>query len=138
MKDSNTDDWQCETKKKTKYLAYWTFAWVLTTALASFGPKFMWESNSLYSMLAIVLNVLVGVFMVLANIKQMKSLDELQQKIQLEAMGISLGATLVLGIGYSLLDTSNVISSDAEISHLIIIMGLSYLAALILGQARYR
>ena len=86
MKDSNTDDWQCETKKKTKHLAYWTFAWVLTTALASFGPKLMWDSNSLYSLLAIALNVIVGIFMVLANIKQMKSLDELQQKIQLDAM----------------------------------------------------
>ncbi len=138
MKDSNTEPWQCETKKKTKHLAYWTLAWVLTTALASFGPTLMWGSNSVYSLLAIALNVIAGIFMVFANIKQMKSLDELQQKIQLDAMGISLGCTLVLGIAYSLLASSHVIGAHAEISHLIIIMGLSYLAAILVGQARYR
>ena len=76
--------------------------------------------------------------MVYVNIQHLKSLDELQQKIHMDAMGISLGATMIGGIGYTLLDISEVISNHAEISFLIMLMGLSYLIAALIGQARYK
>ena len=76
--------------------------------------------------------------MIHANKIHLKGLDEMQQKIQMEGMALSLGVGLVCGLSYSLLDTTNLISFDAEISHLVILMGLTYLTGIILGHRRYR
>ena len=76
--------------------------------------------------------------MIWANKEHLKSLDEMQQRIQLEAMGIALGVGLVVGMAYSNLDISNVISSDAEISYLVIIVALTYLASVFIGTRKYR
>ena len=125
-------------KKSVQALAIWTLAWVLSTALAAFGPEFMCVNQPVLSGGAIGLNFLVGIGMIFANIHHITSLDEMLQKIQLQAMGITLGVTLVSGISYSLMDTTNLIAADAEISLLVIVMGLTYMAAVVIGYRRYK
>jgi predicted membrane channel-forming protein YqfA (hemolysin III family) len=122
----------------TLRLGYWTATWLISTALASFGPKLIWNFDNTFSILAVVLNVIIGFGMIIANKNHLRSLDELQQKIQLEAMALSLGTGLIGGIAYSMLDIANVISFDAEISHLVILVGLTYMGGVIVGQVRYR
>ena len=128
---SHDQDWQANVRRKTIRLAYWTLAWVLTMALATFGPEFFWNSNELFTIGAIGLNLLIGLGMILANKNHLRSLDEMQQKIQLEAMGLTLGVVLVVGLAYSNLDIANIISFDAEIAHVVILMSLTYIATLI-------
>mgnify|MGYP005754077583 CR=1 FL=1 len=135
MKKQN---WNTQVRHNIRYLAFWSFAWVVSMALASFGPKFIWQENTSLTILAIVLNAAIGVGMILAYIRHTKSMDEMQRKIQMEAMGIALGVGLVGGLSYSLLDTTNVISGDAEISVLVILITVTYLAGIIIGQMRYR
>jgi hypothetical protein len=53
----------------------------------------------------------------------------MHQKIQLEAMGLTLGVVLVAGMAYANLDVANLIGFDAEISHVVLLMGLTYLGA---------
>ena len=74
----------------------------------------------------------------MANKRHLKGLDEMHQKIQLEAMALSLGVGLVVGLAYSNLDVTNIIAFDAEISHLVILMGLTYLAGVVIGLRRFR
>ncbi|MCX2740902.1 hypothetical protein [Pontibacter anaerobius] len=135
MKNQN---WNTQNLHNTRLLAIWTFAWVASMALATFGPTFIWQENMPLTLLAIAINAAFGVAMILANIRHIKGLDEMQRKIQLEAMGIALGVGVVGGLSYTLLDTTNVISGDAEISFLVILIGLTYLGATIIGQMRYR
>ncbi len=68
----------------------------------------------------------------------MQGLDEMHQKIQLEAMALSLGVGLIAGLGYSNLDIATVIAFDAKISHLVILMGLTYAAGTFFGIRKYR
>ena len=121
-----------------KRLGFWTFAWTLSVALASFGGEFLWEGNQMLNVAAIGLNLFVGILMILANRRLIENLDELEKKIQLESMGLTLGLTLVVGLAYSLLDITNVIPWDAEISFLVIFMGLCYLTTTFLNSRRYR
>ncbi|SDR93397.1 hypothetical protein [Gramella sp. MAR_2010_147] len=125
-------------KKQVKNLAIWTVAWTLSVALATFGAKFLWDYNNTWTVLAILISTVTGGGMIWSNIRFLMALDELQRKIHMDAMGIALGIALVGGISYSMLDTSNVIAQDAEISHLIILIGLSYMAAILIGNARYK
>ncbi len=135
---ANCGDWAARNRKNTLRLGYWTGAWMVTMAVATFGPLIVWSSNQLLTALAILLNLGIGFGMILANKTSLQGLDELQQKIQLEAMALSLGVGLVIGLGYSTMDTTSLISFDAEISHLVILMGLTYGAATIAGQWKYR
>jgi hypothetical protein len=75
---------------------------------------------------------------IVANKRHLLGLDELQQRIQLEAMALSLGVGLVAGLAYSNLDVANLIPGDAEISNLVILISLTYAAGIVAGQRKYR
>ena len=124
-------------RRNTVRLAWWTLAWVVTLALAVFGPKFLWNAALPMTLSAIALNLAAGAGMILANIRHLKGLDELQQKIQLEAMGLALGVAVVVGLAYSTLDITDVIPFDAEIANLVILIALTYLAGVFIGLRRY-
>lgn len=125
-------------KKNLRRLAFWTLAWTVSTALATFGSHFLWEGNSLLTALAIALNLGIGVGMVMANRQVLEGSDELEKKIQLEAMALTLGFTLIVGIAYSIMDSTNLIPWDAEISFLVIFMALFYMTAIAINTKRYR
>ena len=133
-----SEGWRANVRRQTVRLAYWTLAWLVTMAIATFGPQFLWTGGSALTPVAIGVNLLTGFGMIYANKEHLKSLDELQQRIQLEAMGIALGVGLVVGLAYSNLDINNVISTDAEISFLVILVALTYLASVFVGTRKYR
>ena len=123
--------------KQNRILAYWTSGWMLTMALATFGPKFLWNFNSWLTGGAILINLLFGIGLIMGKKKWLKQLDELQLKIQLDAMAMALGVGIVGGLSYSLMDITNLIPMDAEISVLVIAISLTYLAGSIIGTRRY-
>jgi len=135
--NSAGNGFQANIKRQTMRLAWWTLAWVVSMAIATFGPKFLWGDNPAITITAIAFNLLLGFGMIWANKNHLRSLDEMHQKIHLEAMGITLGVGLVVGLAYSNLDVSNIISSDAEISNLVILMGLTYFASVLIGTRKY-
>jgi uncharacterized membrane protein len=130
--------WEQKTVKTTKRLRFWTLAWVLTMALATFGPKFIWEGNEPLTIVGIIVNLLIGLGMILANKHHLRSLDDLHQKVHLEAMALALGLAVVVGLAYSNLDIAKVIDQDAEISHLVLLIGVTYLTSVVVGLRRYR
>lgn len=125
-------------RKRLKQLAIWTLLWTITMMVASFGPKFLWENNFVLSLIAILINLGVGIAMILANRTLINGGDELEKKIQLESMGLTLGLAVVVGLSYSLLDTSNLIPYDAEISTLVIFIGLTYLISILVNSKKYQ
>jgi hypothetical protein len=139
MSSANTTrkGWEDNIKRQTARLAGWTMGWLVTLAIASFGPKFLWNWNEWISAAAIGINVLVGIGMIVANKNHLRSLDEMQQKIYLEAMAITLGVGLVVGIAYSNLDLSNVITFDAEIAHLVALMSLTWIGSWAVLNRKY-
>ena len=131
-------NYNTQIKKNTINLAIYTALWVVSLAIATFGPMFLWEGNKTLTFIGVIVNAIFGVLMILANVKHMNGLDELQKKIQLESMGIALGVGIVGGLTYSLLDTTDLISQNAEISFLIILISLTYMISIIIGQKRYK
>lgn len=136
--NQENEDWSSVTKKNTLNLAYWTGGWLLTMAISAFGPTFIWDSDTTISVFAIIINTLVGVGVILANKKHLNGLDEMQRKIHMDAMAVALGVAIVGGLSYSMLDIANVIATDAEISHLVMLTAISYLISVIVGNMRYK
>lgn len=87
--------------------------------------------------LAIGVNLVNGILMIIANLKLFNHYDELERKIHAEAMSFTLGTTVVVGLSYSLLDVTNLIQQDTEISLLVGFIGVTYLFALLINRKRY-
>jgi hypothetical protein len=62
----------------------------------------------------------------------------MHRKIFMEAMAFALGVGVVGGLSYSMLDAANVISFNAEIAHLVMLIGVTYAIAFIVGSIRYK
>jgi hypothetical protein len=116
----------------------WNGAWGAATALMAFGPKFLWNRALVFTLLAVGLDVAVGVGMILANRNYLAELDELQRKVQLNSMGITLGVAVVVGVPLSVMDAYHVIPSHANIAYLLILMSLTFGVSNLYGTRRYR
>ncbi|HEY6608476.1 MAG TPA: hypothetical protein VI277_04695 [Candidatus Limnocylindria bacterium] len=130
--------WAARQIRNTGGLVAWTSAWVASLALASFGPDVLWDDQIAISLLAIAINVVLGVGMLLANKRFLQSLDELQRTIQLQAMAWSLGAGLVGSLAWTLFARLDLVAFEAGLAHLIAFMALVYMAGCVAGLLRYR
>ena len=126
-----------ERKKHLLNLGLWTWSWVATLAIATFGPKFIWDDHTVLTTFAILTNLVNGVLMILANRKLFNHYDELERKIHLESLALTLGLTVIVGLTYSLLDQTNIIPFDAEIGILVGFVGLTYMTTLLINRKRY-
>ena len=127
-------------KERKKYLinlGLWTWSWVATLAIATFGPIFIWEEQKALTTFAIIINLANGVLMILANRQLFNHYDELERKIHLESLALTLGLTIIVGLTYSLLDQTNLIPFDAEIGVLIGFVGVTYIITLLINRKRY-
>jgi hypothetical protein len=116
----------------------WNGAWGAATALMAFGPKFLWNHALGFTLLAVGLDVAVGIGMILANKKYLAELDELQRKVQLNSMAITLGVGLIAGVPFSVMDAYHVIPFHADIAFLLILMSLTFAVSNLYGRWRYR
>jgi len=125
-------------RANNKRFASWSGAWLAASALMSFGPRFLWSQGSILTLLAVGLNVIVGAGLILACKKCVAELDELQQKVYLNALGITVGVAVVASVPYSVMDRYHLIPFHAEISHLVILMSLTFAVSVVYGSVRYR
>ena len=135
---TDTCDTTAQTKKNTLRLFFWTGAWVLATAGAAFGPRFLWDFNTLPTVLGVLVHIGIGFGMIRLFRQYLLRLDELQRKIQLDAMALSLGVGVVFGVSYEMLEDIKLITFEPEISHLHLLMCLTYFIGIILGNRRYQ
>jgi len=79
---------------------------------------------------------------IIAHKKHLQSLDELHQKVTLDAMAITLGVFYIVGAPYSLLDSYEVISFDSgiatPIAAIYVIMSVTYMVSMAIGLRRYQ
>ena len=123
--------------KNTIRFLCWTFAWSMTMVLADKAILYEWHSSALISAIAIVLNAGIGIGMILSYLRHLKSMDELQRKIQLDALAIAMGVALVGSFSYSLMVTAKFIT-DVEVSDIILLMTFTFVVSVTVGHVRYR
>ena len=119
-------------------LICWNLAWAASCALIKFGPRSLWNKDSALTILAIGLNLCMGLGVILANKKHIAELDELQRKVYLNALAITVGVALVAGVPYSVAGSYYLIPFQADIPHLLLIMGLTFCVSFLYGTWRYR
>jgi hypothetical protein len=125
--------------KATGRLALWTLAWAASVALAKFGPGPLWDSEqSAVSWAAVAVNVVVGVGWIIAFMRFLRALDELDRKIMLDTLAITLGVGWVGGFAYVVADAAGLVSSDVDVAVLAALLGGVYMITFVVGKIRYR
>jgi hypothetical protein len=135
--NSNKENFEIRSARNGVRTLIWTLTWTVSIALMAFGPKLIWDFNLVATSMAVIISLLAGYKMILVNKDLLLGLDEMQQKIQLNAMAISLGAGLVLGVTYETFEDIKIITFEPEISHLIIAMTMVYILSIFIGNRRY-
>ena len=135
---ADLDSWAVSNQRNSTQLLYWSTAWVVSMALAAFGPKVIWDFDTFFTISSVIASLVVGFGMILATKKYVSGLDEMHQKIFRDAATLTLGVGLVCGNSYELLEDIRLISFEPEISHLIILMCLTFLTAMTSGHRKYR
>ncbi|MDB9910232.1 hypothetical protein OAC83_01270 [Flavobacteriales bacterium] len=126
-----------EQKKQTKIMLAWCFAWVASLAFLSFGENSFWDSL-LITTIGLTINLAIGIGMIIANKNLFKTYDELQKKIQFEAMAITLGLAVVVGCTYEISFDFGVINSEPEFEYLIIFINFIYITSTIINSRKYK
>ena len=116
--------------------ATWIIVWSLSYVLSLSAIEKGWVSAGAPSLALILLSSGIGLGMILSFRKHLVVLDELQRKIQLDALAITVGVTLI-GVGaYSLLNKAGVLD-EFKAEWIICIICFTYSGAVFAGTRRY-
>ena len=125
-----------EQKRQNKIMLAWTFAWVASIAFLTGGVNSLWDSL-LITKIGLLINLAIGIGMIIANKNLFKTYDELQKKIQFEAMALTLGLVVVVGLVYEISFDFGVINKEPEFEYLMLFISFSYIASNIINAKRY-
>ena len=126
-----------EQKKQTKIMLAWCFAWLASLAFLSAGVNYLWDSL-LITKIGLLIHLAIGIGMIIAHKNLFKTYDELQKKIQFEAMAITLGLAVVIGLTYEVSFDFGVINKEPEFEYLMYFISFSYIVSTLLNSLRYR
>jgi len=126
-----------EQKKQNKVLLGWTLAWVVSLAFLTGAENTLWN-DLIYTKIGLLINLVIGIVMIVAYKNLFKTYDELQKKIQFEAMAITLGLAVVVGLTYEVSFDFGVIDKEPEFEYLMLFICFSYVASNIISAIRYK
>ena len=126
-----------EQKKQNKVLLGWTLAWVVSLAFLTGAENTLWN-DLIYTKMGLLINLVIGIVMIVAHKNLFKTYDELQKKIQFEAMAITLGLAVVVGLTYEVSFDFGVIDKEPEFEYLMLFICFSYVASTIISAIRYK
>ena len=107
-----------------------------TYVLLDKAAKDDWFASQSLTTAGIVINTLMGIGVIVTYMKFLKELDEMQEKIQMNALALAMGVGLVGTICYSLLiETGHAASPD--LSAVIMLLVGGYMAGIVVGRSRY-
>lgn len=124
---------------RTTRLAAWTLVWLLTIGLAKLGPGFLWGAHLVVlNWAGVVVNLIVGIVWIVAFTHYLRGLDELQRKVMLDALAITLGIGWVAGFAYATASAIGLISPHVDLVAVPVLLAATYLVAVAVGRLRYR
>lgn len=133
----DASDWKTRNNRGALYFVALTFVWTATMVLIDKAALWGWPLSPGLALVAIALNTALGLGVILAFIRHLRGMDELQRKVQFDSLALTVGIGFVGSFTYSLLVTTGFIV-DAEISDILVLMALTYMGSVVVGQVRYR
>ena len=113
----------------------WLLIWLVSFAATTFLVKGGRIPPGPLGWVVAAIPMVVGLGALLAYGRYLRHADELQRRIQLQALGVGFGVAFFFGFGYRLLE--KVGAPAAEISDVSMVLTLFYFVGLWIGRRRY-
>jgi hypothetical protein len=123
--------------KNSKSIMLWAFLWAASLAGIKLISSYDWYTEIYVTILVFTIHSGLGIKMIIVYKKFFRELDEMERKIQLDALAMSVGVTVASFTSLSILAKADIIGSVSP-AHLIMIMMLTYSIGLIIGRVRYQ
>lgn len=128
--------YQARTVSGLLRLACWAGAWTAATLLMKAGPALLGTQRPEFMLVGVALYTVVGAGFIVAQKNWLRGMDELQRKIYVDALGLTLGVTVVAGVAYEYLDKQGLLAF--HFSDLLILTSLTLVGSVAYGTWRYR
>ena len=116
---------------------FWLLAWAVTLGAVSYFSEYDWYSATWVKITGFSIHTIIGLGVIFAFKRFVNKADELERKIQLEALALSVGVTIVFFSSYTILQKSFGMI-DLTPGYLITVMSFGYAVGLIIGRIRVR
>lgn len=127
--------WSTLDARQARRYAYVCFAWAISFVLASWALEHDWVTAPAARWAVGAVPTLVGLFVVYAFIRFLGRLDELQRRIQVEALAAAFGAGFLFMTGYRLCERLG--APPLEVDDPLLPMIVVWMIATWLGTRRY-
>lgn len=113
----------------------WLFVWMVSFLSVAFAIRTEALPAGLWTYLAIAGSTVLGVVTVLAYVRFVRQADELQRKIQLEALALGFAGGFVAQFAFSLIERAGIM--EVDIGDPFLVMCICFAVGLFLGARRY-
>ncbi len=110
--------------------------WAATLMLSTYLTKGE-QLNSVILAIVFSLHTLIGIAMLVSYRHFLIQLDEMERKVQLEALALSVGVTIISFSSYSIIENGAIVP-PLNAAYLIALMALTYMVGIIKGRINYR
>lgn len=124
-------------KKNNIRVAIWAIAYGVTIVFMDIAQQYLWYTSVL-SVLAICINTLIGVGVFVAYKRLFSEMDELQQKIHIDALALTAAVGIIGGMCLDQVHEAGFIAlTVADATTIVVMMIITYAAATIFSKMRY-
>jgi hypothetical protein len=134
---STEKSYEARSTRDSIKLVVWIFTWMASLTISDKAALYGWWEGEWITILSILVTATLGLGVLLAFRNMLGRMDDLQRKIQLDALAVALGISLVGCAVYSLLVTWGYIL-DEEVTDIFVLMCISYSAVVLFSVVKYQ
>ncbi len=121
--------------KNANRVNMWAIGWVISLAISTYFAERLVGEVSIALLAFFAIHLFCGVALLRSYRRFLIELDEMERKVQLEAMASAVGLTLLVFSAGGILARAEIVP-DLDPAILIVVMSLTYMAGLIIGRIR--
>ncbi|GIU15065.1 MULTISPECIES: hypothetical protein [unclassified Shewanella] len=111
--------------------------WALTLLISTYLSENELLGSGLLLTLAFCIHTFIGIAMLMSYRHFLVQLDEMERKVQLDALALSVGVAIISFSSYSILQNSAIVP-PLNAAYLIALIALTYMVGIIKGRISYR
>jgi drug/metabolite transporter (DMT)-like permease len=127
-------------RRNQRAVLLWSLVWMISWVGVTWALKSGWLASGVPGIVAAVVSSCLGIGKALAYWRFLNEADEVQRKIELEALALAFGVGVVGGGGtaYWLLELSGAVpTARTDLLYVLAVALLTYSAGVLLGKRRY-
>lgn len=129
------DDTTAAARRASRLLLVWSVLWAASLLLCAWIAVSVVISNPLLQLAVAAVPVILGLMTFWFFIRKLRAMDELQQRIQLEALGIGFAVGVLYEIGFTLyVRLADIQNPDGNLAS---VMLFAWIGAVLWGKRRY-